>query len=220
MKKHILPVLALLALSSCGYDNYDEPSSFLTGSVTYNDKAIKVGANENELELWQDGYELGDKIDVYINQDGTYSANLFDGEYKLTRLSGAPWEDNTDTIKITVKGNTVVDVPVAPYFLIDDANFTVSDNKITATFTVNQVSASAALGNVSLFLGANYLTDSNNHAAEITMNTADVTLGSSVTISIDIPEDLSSLGSFFARVGVSSDKSSRYAYSTSEKITL
>ena len=115
----------LLAISSCRYDNYDEPQSLLTGRVIYDGEPVCVRAGGAEFVLYQDGYALHNSIPVYVNQDGTYSAVLFDGEYKLVRMGNAPWERPTnDTILIEVHGNTVQDIPVTPYFVIKNASFT------------------------------------------------------------------------------------------------
>ena len=82
-----------------------------------------------------------------IAQDGSYSVNLFNGDYKLVRVGNAPWErPSNDTIRITVKGNTIQDIPVTPYFFIKDVSFTKSNNKIVAKFTVNKVIANANMG--------------------------------------------------------------------------
>ena len=143
MKTKILFIVACVCflLASCEYDNYDAPSAKLSGRVLYNDAPVGVRTNGTQLELWQDGYELYTKIPVYIAQDGTFSASLFNGQYKLVRLSGAPWEDQPmDTIRIEVKGNTVVDVPVKPYFIIKNESYQKgTGNAITVKFTIDKV---------------------------------------------------------------------------------
>ena len=84
--------------------------------------------------------------------------NLFNGDYKLVRVGNAPWErPSNDTIRITVKGNTIQDIPVTPYFFIKDVSFTKSNNKIVAKFTVNKVIANANMEDVSLYLGKGIL---------------------------------------------------------------
>ena len=66
----------LLAISSCRYDNYDEPQSLLTGRVIYDGEPVCVRAGGAEFVLYQDGYAFHNSIPVYVNQDGTYSAVL------------------------------------------------------------------------------------------------------------------------------------------------
>ena len=104
MKKLIILFAAVFSIvfTSCEIDNFSAPESMLSGTVTYNGEAVGVRTNGTQLELWQDGYALDEKIAVHIAQDGTYSARLFNGEYKMVRLSGAPWAESTDTIVINV----------------------------------------------------------------------------------------------------------------------
>src|SRR5690349_15530892 len=115
MKNNLLLLLIVVSvLGGCKKDNKEPPKSVLTGTVLVEGtkQAVGVASNRVQLELWQNGYALFQKIPVYIDQDGTFSATLFDGQYKLVRLSGAPWTNNTDTITVNLKGSSTVDVPV------------------------------------------------------------------------------------------------------------
>ncbi|MDR1454042.1 MAG: DUF3823 domain-containing protein [Tannerella sp.] len=221
MKKIFLAaILSCMALAGCEYDNYEAPTSILSGKVTYQNEPVGVRSNAVQLELWQDGYALSAKIAVSIDQDGSYSACLFDGNYKLVRLAGAPWENLTDTIPVTVKGNTVVDVPVTPYFVLRNVAFQKAGDLIAATFAVEKVGASASLGLVRLYLGKTVLTDQNNNAANATLNAADLTPGQTVTLSVPIPASLLTAGYLFARVGVQTAGVGELYYSESQKISL
>ena len=210
----------LLAISSCRYDNFDEPQSMLTGKVVYEGEPICVRAGGAEFALYQDGYALHNSIPVYINQDGTYSAVLFDGEYKLVRMGNAPWErPSNDTIYITVKGNTVQDIPVTPYFSVRNVSFARNGNKVTARFTINKVVADANLENVGIYLGTGILTDEKQKEAELKLGNT-VSLNQENTAEIEIPSGLLNESYLYARVGVKSDKSSEYCYSQSIKVAL
>lgn len=139
--------LAIL-LAGCGKDNYDAPSSALTGKVVYNGQAIGVKGTGSsvQLELWQDGYPLYTSVPVYVTQEGTFSASLFDGDYKIVSKSGnGPWISTRDTLRFTVKGNTAVDYPVTPFYIISNENFTLSGNTLTATFNINHVSGTQSV---------------------------------------------------------------------------
>ena len=69
-------------------------------------------------------------------------------------MGNAPWErPSNDTIYITVKGNTVQDIPVTPYFFVRNVSFARNGNKVTARFTINKVVADANLENVGIYLG-------------------------------------------------------------------
>lgn len=222
--KKIIPffimICCLMSISSCGYDNFDEPKAMLTGKAVYNGEPVAVRSGSSEFALFQDGYALHGSIPVYIAQDGSYSVNLFNGEYKLVRMGNAPWEKpSNDTIRITVKGNTVQDIPVTPYFFIKNVSFAKNGNAIQATFTLNKVASTANLEDVSLYLGSGILTD-NNHKEAVWSLGKDVSLEQETTAEINIPDKLANETAIFARIGVKSDKSSEYCYSQSIKIAL
>lgn len=57
-------------------------------------------------------YALKQKIPIYVVQDGSFSAVVFDGTYKLNLLPGnGPWVDNRDTIQLEVRREAAVTVP-------------------------------------------------------------------------------------------------------------
>ena len=210
MKTKILFIVACVCflLASCEYDNYDAPSAKLSGRVLYNDAPVGVRTNGTQLELWQDGYELYTKIPVYIAQDGTFSASLFNGQYKLVRLSGAPWEDQPmDTIRIEVKGNTVVDVPVKPYFIIKNESY-------------QKVVESAEVKSVNFYLGEGILTDHNKNEYKGELDLSGLVLGQETTMTATIPEKMLKNGYAFARIGVQSNKSNEYFYTQVQKVSF
>src|SRR5690606_5947206 len=80
-----------LLLTGCGItalDNYDPPTSEITGRVLYNGEPVGVRSGGVQLELWQPSYELNQKIPVRIAQDGTFSAAVFNGSYEINLLPG------------------------------------------------------------------------------------------------------------------------------------
>src|SRR5687768_11903068 len=86
----------LLATAACegltSVDNYDAPGSTLTGQVMFDGQGVGVRSNGVQLELWEPAYPLRQKIPVYVAQDGSFSATLFDGSYKLNLLANnGPW---------------------------------------------------------------------------------------------------------------------------------
>lgn len=164
MKDNLLLLLIFVSvLGGCKKDNREPPKSTLSGTVLVDGtkQAVGVASNRVQLELWQSGYALFQKIPVYLDQDGKFSANLFDGEYKLVRLSGAPWANNTDTIAVNLKGSAIVDVSVKPFFTIanDNISFSAADTSITASFNVTRLDASKAADRVSVHLGLTNFVD-------------------------------------------------------------
>lgn len=212
---------AIILLTACKKDNYTPPSSQLTGKVVYQGQAVGVRSNGVQLELWQHGYQLFTKIPLYIDQDGSFSATLFDGNYKLVRLKGnGPWADNADSIDVTVKGNTVIDVPVDPYFIIKNEAFQKNGSNIDATFTVQAVNTSKSLELVRLYLGQTIITDQNNNAANVQKAAAAINLTQPVTLSAAIPAALTGKDYVFVRLGVKAAGVQELYYTAPQKIML
>ena len=96
MKHKLLPlIVAIAVLGGCKKDNREPPKSTLDGMVVIQGTKTPVGVQSNgtQLELWQYGFAFMNKIPIHIDQTGLFSAKLFDGTYKLVRLSGAPWAE-------------------------------------------------------------------------------------------------------------------------------
>ncbi len=212
----------MLLFSSCEKDNYDAPASTLTGRVVYQDQPLGVRSDGVQLELWQSGYSLFTKIPVYVAQDGTFSASLFDGNYKLTRLRGnGPWADNTDTINIQVKGGTTVDVPVDPYFVIRNDNVQRSGNAINATFNIQRVNTTKDLEYVRLYVGQTMITDQVRNEGSATKMRADIAdMSQPVTLSVNVPGSMASKEAVYARIGVKTVGVAELLYSQPVKINL
>lgn len=135
-------MLARPLLYSCGLDNYDEPKSILTGKVVYNGEALQLRGTDEKvrLQIYQDGYPNYSPIDVFVGQDGSFSAALFDGEYKMvTRDNNGPWVNARDTTHFKVKGTTVQNKEVTPLFTISGADIKLSGTTVNADFVVNQI---------------------------------------------------------------------------------
>jgi hypothetical protein len=129
---------------------------------------------------------------VHIDQDGTFSAKLFDGSYKLVRLSGAPWANNTDSIDVNINGSAVVEVPVKPFFTLGNETYTyaAADTSLTATFTVARLDATKAADKVSFSIGLTNFVDAQTNQIPIPAATNDKTPASNyltAPTSIKIP---------------------------------
>jgi len=215
--------LGLVAfLPACKKDNYKPPSSTLTGQVVYQGQPLGVRSNGVQLELWQSGFQLFSKIPVYVSQDGKFSASLFDGDYKLTRLKGnGPWVDNTDTISVHVSGTTTVDVPVQPYFVIKTQTFQKSGSAVTATVKVDKVVSSATIERVSFYIGGTTLVDANfKDGFDDKTGTALADLSQNINLSITPSAALVAKGYVYCRVGVKTSGVAEMAYSPVQKIAL
>ena len=204
----------------CKKDNREAPKSWITGRVVYQNQPLGVRSNGVQLELWQPGYQIFSKLPVFVNQDGTFSANVFDGDYKLTRLRGnGPWADNTDTISISLRGTANVDVTVDPFFIIKNETFTRSGTNINTSFTLQRVNTSRTLEAVRLYVGSTIIVDQNNNAANAQKAASAITdLTQPVTLSVAIPAALVDKGYAFVRVGVKTSGVAEWLYSLPQKI--
>lgn len=223
MKRKILSIVILisfLVLAGCEYDNYDQPGSKLSGTVVYNGTAVGVRSGATQLELWQYGFQTRSKIPVNIAQDGTYSATLFDGNYKLVRLAGAPWQNQTDSIDVTVSGSTTFDVPVTPYYTLTNETFTINNGVVTSSVKVNKI-GTANITSLTLYVGITNIVDANNNSQSTTLNAAaltDLTTAKTQTITLN---DANKARSYvYARIGVLSAGSAERYYTPVQKITL
>ena len=220
MKKISYIVLfSLIAFFSCKKDNYDAPTSRLSGRVLYQNQAVGVRSDGVQLELWQRGYSLFTKIPVFVAQDGTFSATLFDGDYKLVRLRGnGPWLDNPDSIAVKIIGNTQVDVPVVPHFNFSNVSFNNTGNTVTATFTVQQVISTSVLERVNLYLGTTMIVDNTRQDASAEKLAADIVIGQSGSITVNIPAVLASRNFMYARLAVKTNGVGEALFSAPQRI--
>ncbi|MDF9831710.1 DUF3823 domain-containing protein [Parabacteroides sp. PF5-6] len=217
----IIPVVMLLAiLSSCGFDNFDAPTSTLVGKVTYNGSPLNVrGTGEAiRLQLFQDGFDKRDAIELFVGQDGAFSAKLFDGQYKMvTRDGNGPWVNSRDTTIVNVKGTTEVSLDVTPYFLISGENISVSGSTMNASFTVNQIVSTAGIDRAMLILSKTQFADDVNNIFR--QDFSDVSAGS-VSLSADISgnNDVANAKALYGRVGVYAKGADQAIYSPVVKL--
>ena len=201
----IASLVITVSLAGCDYgafDNYDPPGAELTGQVVFDGVPVGVRSNGVQLELWQPSYELDEKIPVHVDQDGSFSAKLFEGDYLLNLLAGnGPWMDSPDTIRIQVRGGTEVEVPVRPYYVVEAPSFDRSAAGVSASFAVRSVEGGRAVEYVGLYISTTRFVDRTNMAVRVERIGADVDLASPVALDVELPESLRS-GALYARVGI------------------
>jgi hypothetical protein len=200
--KPVLLFLFSVLIIACGKDNYEAPSSMLTGVVTYNGKPVGVrGSNASvRLQLWQDGFPVKTPIDVFVSQDGSFSAQLFDGTYKLVTVPGnGPWEHTADTLQVEVRGDTHIDFSVRPFFSLSEVDYKLEGQELVATFDLERISETRTLDDVSLLVNDTYFVDLGHFTARETLTGIDE---GPITIRLNVGSQLASSNSVFARVGV------------------
>ena len=199
-----LSMFVLLALlASCGLDNYDEPQSYLKGKIVYNGEAVNVrGTDERvRLQLYQDGYAYKNPIEIFVGQDGSFSAALFNGDYKLvTRDGNGPWVNSRDTTYIKVSGNTEMNFEVTPFFTISNASITLSGNTVNANFNINQIVNTAEIDRVIILLNKTAFVDDDMRVQRVDF-TDNLSTGA-VSYSIELNDDAKKANVLNARVCV------------------
>lgn len=212
--KNIIRISFVILLSawmaSCGKDNYDPPQSTLSGQIVYNGNPIQVrGTNEAiQLQLYQDGWQKRDPITVFVTQDGSFSAKLFDGEYKMvTRDNNGPWVNSRDTVILDMKGSKHVELNVTPFFTVSGAGIEYSiapgNLSLKASLTITQVVSGAQLERVYLILSQTQFADEVNNLVRKDVTGAvpgNVTLSESLTS--DDADKINNAKTLFGRVGV------------------
>lgn len=199
-------ILLIVSFSSCTKDNYDAPESNLKGRVTYNGKPLDVCGSDQKvrLQLYQDGYEKRDAIEVFVGQEGQFSAKLFDGQYKLvTRNSNGPWVNTRDTTVVNVKGNTMMDLEVTPFYLISNAVISLSGNELTTSFEINKIVPTAKIERIIVLLNkTQFVDDGSNIFRKNFDNTPDAEGAVSYTIDLKDQSVVANSKALFARVCV------------------
>src|SRR5215210_5370655 len=144
---YILLIAIGASVASCKKDNYDAPESKLTGRIVYQGEPIGVENFQVPYELYQFGFGKVGAIGSSFAQDGSFSALLFDGDYKLIIPNGQGpflWKQTAsgtpDSVAITLRGSQTLDLDVTPYYMIRTPQFTaVGTDSITTSFKAEKI---------------------------------------------------------------------------------
>ncbi|MFB6342748.1 DUF3823 domain-containing protein [Saccharicrinis sp. FJH62] len=205
-------IILLTCFASCSYDNYKEPESFLKGQIVYQGDPIGVSVTDVSFELWEPGWQKRTPIDVAVDQDGSFSAKLFNAEYKLIIPSfQGPFkmlineETGSDTIIVNLNGNKDLDIEVLPYYMIRNTEFSVEDNIITATFKAEQIisgSDARSIDRVYLYINKTMFVDYRWNISSAQIGGRYVTNPDSVLMKVKVPDMVPVQTYVFARVGL------------------
>jgi len=214
MKLKLIIALGVIGsfLASCQKDNFDEPGSKLEGKLVYNGEAINVSYNDVTFQLWEPGWQKKGEINVAVDQDGTYSAMLFNANYKLVIPSNqGPFksklntETGSDTILVKLDGSKVMDIEVVPYYMIRTPQFTVSGREVTGTFKAEQIITGTSAKNierVNLYVNKTQFVDFRSNLASAELAGASVTFGTTVSLKATVPAITPTQNYVFARIGL------------------
>lgn len=209
-KFYIFIFSALLLVTSCSLDNFDEPNAMFSGNIVYNGEAIPVARNQVRFQLWQPGYALTAPIDVTIAQDGSYSSRLFTGDYKLSFVPGqGPFRTPADTLFFELSGNKAMDIEVTPYHMIRNSQFSYAAGSVNASCAVEQIitgTDAKAVERVTLIINRTLFVDANSggEGSIAQVDAADLSNLGNINMSVEIPSDPKKPDQsyIFARIGV------------------
>lgn len=197
--------LTLLAAGGCGMDNYTEPESKLFGQITYNGQPLGVrGTGEAvQLQLYQDGYDLRAPIPVYVKQDGSFEATLFNGQYKLiTRDNNGPWVNERDTVPVEVSGTTEITLEVTPYFTLSGVSLSLDGESVNAAFTADQVVEGAEIDYAMVLVSKTAFVDDITYIARQDLGEPSAGEPNEVSLDLSGNADFQAGKALFARVGL------------------
>lgn len=147
MKKNKIYIVFLsfsLLFSSCDLtdiDNYDAPNATIKGGIydIQSDELIEQDIVDGmQIEYIEQGFENPHTQYMIVKNDGTYQNNLmFAASYNIRPVRGnfVPVENQHIIIK---KGDNTIDFKVQPYIRLKNVNITKVNNKIVATFNIEQ----------------------------------------------------------------------------------
>lgn len=220
-------IAAVAALAGCDnimdLDNYDAPDSILTGRVAYQDVPVGVRNGTVELELWEPAFDLNEKVPVHVHQDGTFTATLFDGTYKLnSRPGNGPWVARPDTVTFELRGEHFIEFEVVPYYLVEDETVTYNaagggpHGSVDAGFRVRKIEGGREVEYVGLYIGTTRFVD-RDHSINVsdelrerrrTAIAEQLDQEQPILISVPLPENIYETQSpvrrdhVFARIGI------------------
>ena len=209
---YIILVTYCVILLSCKKDNYDAPTSLLSGKLVYKGETFGVEKDQVPFQLFQYGFGKIGPIGQTFTQDGMYSSILFDGVYKLIVPNGQGpflWKKTAggdpDTIIINIKGSQVMDLEVMPYYMIRAAQITTSGGKVNATFKVEKIITDAnakAIENVGLYINRTQFVSNGNNIANSVIAGSAITDPNNITLNVTIPVITPTQNYVYARIGV------------------
>lgn len=209
-KFYIFICSAILLVTSCSLDNFDEPDAMFSGNIVYDGEAIPVARNQVRFQLWQPGYALTAPIDVAIAQDGSYSSRLFTGDYKLSFVPGqGPFRTPSDTLFFELSGERAMDLEVIPYHMIRNPQFSYTAGTVNASCSVEQIITGAdarAVERVTLVINRTLFVDANSggEGSLAQVDVADLSDLDNLNMSVEIPTDPKKPDQnyIFVRIGV------------------
>ncbi|WP_343701250.1 DUF3823 domain-containing protein [Chitinophaga sp.] len=214
--KKLAILVGALTLFACKKDNYDPPTSKLSGRVVYQGEPIHLEFNQVPFQLYQFGFgKVGPVSNTTFTQEGTFSVLLFDGEYKLIIPDNQGpflWKKNAagapDTVVVNMSGNKELDLEVTPFYMIRDHQFSAAAGKVTGTFKIEKIITGTGARNierVNLYINKTAFVSGNgaNYSiASASISGGNITDPNNVSMTVTVPTLVPAQSYVFARIGL------------------
>ncbi|MDJ1485479.1 DUF3823 domain-containing protein [Cytophagaceae bacterium YF14B1] len=229
---YLTGIMMITTVSSCAFDNYDAPDTYLTGRIVYNGEPINVAYDNVIFELWEPGWQTKIPINVPVTQDGSYSTILFKSTYKLVFQSGqGPFrmlqndQTGSDTLIVDLKGSQTLDIEVLPYYMIRNAQFSsTGDRKVTASCRVEKIITDILYAkdveHVSLYVSKTQFVDQRTSMVSQEITGSAITDLNNVSLSVTVPSSAPIQNYIYARIGVKISGIEDMIFSPVQKIEL
>ena len=228
--QYILAFLCIIVLYSCKKDNYDAPSSMVSGRLVYQGAPIYVEYDRVSFQLFQFGFGKVGAMGGTFDQEGKYSMLLFDGEYKFTIPNGQGpflWKKTTsgapDSLTINVRGAQTVDIEVTPYYMVRNPQLSASGQTVSGSFGLDKIIDGADgrdVERVSLYINKTLFVSGANNIATSSLSGSEITDLNNINLQVTVPAMTPSQNYVFARIGVKIAGVEDMIFSPIEKINL
>lgn len=211
--KYTVVVLLVAMMAACGeLDNYDAPNKKLTGRVVHNGVPINVEKGQVRIELWESGWQLKTPIHIALEPDGSFSALLFNGDYKMVIPKGqGPFltninaETQSDTIIVNLRGSKTLDIEVQPFYMVNTASYQVNGGNLSANVAIEKIITDANAKDIEyvrLFINKTQFVSNGTNIRNVTIDGGDIVDLGAVDLTLEIPAIVPAQSYVYATVGI------------------
>jgi len=228
--QYILSFALIASAVSCKKDNFEEPKAALTGRIVYQGEPLNFEYNKVSYELYQPGFGKTGPISSIFTPEGAFSHLLFDGNYKMVvPLGQGPfvWKQTADgkpdSVAISLKGNTSLDIEVMPYFMIRTPAFAYSGGKVSGTCKLEQIVTGAnarTVERVTLYISKTRFADSQTNVATANVAGSAIPDLNNVSLNVTVPALVPAQNYVFASIGVKFSGADDMIFSPVVKLTF
>lgn len=222
------PLLTLLSVVSCGFDNYSKPNATLEGALIDVETKEKVQSdiiNGFYLELIETGFKNPPIQKQVIRPDGSFCNKLmFMGEYIVLPRQNGNFVPQMDTLDLRIEKNSKLNLEVLPYARIIEPEITVEGATVSAKFKVQQPYKEGKIKTIALFADKHIYVGENLRYAKVSKDInvkADGIQVYELTMTLAGNNNFKPGKNYYFRIGALVDiPSAKYNYSAAVRLQL